>query len=707
MPKPIFKYILVVCTLFFSLSGWGQTTTIQEDIERKISLSPYIGVAIFPTSINYNDLGIPKNLFGGFTPAPMVGCGVYYKLKKRIYVGADGSFYITGRQPLNNMNVIGVGVFGKLNILNPNKRFSPYIIAGFNLSFVNFGQNEVVVDFIPSDSSAIGDGTKATKITNQNNKINLIMAPMFGPMGGVGFDVKITKRISLFAQATLHTNFGTNALVQKNFPDNNSVLQYVAIKGGINIKLYKKMKFDIDSEAVRVPDLIAEIAPLEDQEQQAQMLSREANFAVNLREGLKHNLQIGTQSGEINIDVDTDTTKSPCPIMAVLYDQFGNKVAEQKPDKNGKVNFKGLDKGVFNVEFEVQPPCKDAEFAYRVTDPDADVQKQYNSEKPVDSLAYNVEGFIDFKDQNAVKENVQVMLVDQGDKKIKAKMMTTSDGGFSFKNLAPGNYRVVYEVSNPKIQSKISYNIKTNGDSLVKRVDFPYNEIKKDKEGSRLMAGKIQMGDPSVAAYKVNLDLVDKYNRVLDKSIPNQDGSFQFIDKKSDENEIIFDITDKKLADKPLEIKTVSYESKVEEAKKQEAAATKASKIIEASPVAVAPKVQGGTKEMEMYKLYNRDGKEMAIEGFGYQVGAFRNMANVAQLMDKLKTEGFEVFVQSVMSNDVNTRFKSSQNYKFNRVIVFGTNEQQRADQVRTKLVEEGYTIIVKEHFKPASGGKE
>jgi cell division septation protein DedD len=703
MPRPIFKYILLVCSMAFSLVSWGQTTTIEEDIERKISLSPYVGVSFFPTNINYNDLGAPKNLFGGFSPAPMAGITAYYKYNRRIFFGVDGNFFITERQPLLKMNVIGLSIFGKINIVNPKKRLSPYIIAGLNVSFMNFRRNELITDYIPKDSAVAGDHIKATKIEYLNNKTELIMAPMFGPLVGVGLDVKITRRITAFVQATLHTNFGTNSLVKKNFPENESVLQYVAIRGGINIKLYKRMKFNIDSQAVKVPDLIAELSAPEDQDAQSQMLSREANFAVNLKEGLKHNVQIGTQNGEINMEVDQDTSKYPCPMLAVLYDQFGNKVAEQVVEKGGKVNFKGLDKGVFNVTLEMQPPCKEAEFSYKVTDPDAEVQKQFNSEKPVDSLAYNVEGFIDFKDQNASKENIQVMLVDQGDKKIKAKMVTRSDGSFAFKNLTPGNYRVVYEVGNPKIQSKIAYDIKTNGDSLVKKVDFPFNEIKKEKEGSRLMAGKLQMGDPSIAAYKVNLDLVDKYNRVVDKSVPNQDGSFEFIDKKSDENEIIYDLSDKKLADKSIEIKTVTYGSKVEEAKKQEAAAAK---VAEAATNPTALKVPEGPNEMEMYKLYGRDGKEMAVEGFGFQVGAFRNMANVTQLMDKLKTEGFEVFVQAVMSNDVNTRFKSSQNYKFNRVIVFATNEQQKSDMVRSKLLDEGYTIIVKEHFKPGADSK-
>ncbi|MDX2189814.1 MAG: SdrD B-like domain-containing protein [Bacteroidota bacterium] len=682
------------------------TTSISEDIERKVSLSPYVGVSIFPASVSFNEFNQPKNVFGGFQPAPYFGLMAYYKLKKRFYVGLDGNWFITSRPPLHSMNVLGLGLFGKLNFLNNKKRINPYLIAGVNVSFVNYSQNESNVNSSPKTDSTFGSGIKAEAIQQDFRNLNLVMAPMFGPLFGLGTDIKLSRRFSIFFQGTVHTHFGNNPLIKKYFDGDNSVLQYLAIRGGLNIKLYKRMKFDIDSAAIRVPDLIVMLEPPEiGGEAQQQMLNREANFAVNIREGLKHNVQINTNSGEINIEIDQDTSKNPCPVLAVLYDQFGNKVATQKPGPDGKVHFGDLEKGVFNVAFELQPPCKEADFSYAINDPDAEIKSQTNVEYAVnDSLNYVIEGMVDFKDPNASKENVTVMLVDQKDKKIKSRMLTKSDGGFAFKNLTPGNYKVVYEVPNPNLQTRIAYDVKTNNDSLVKKVSFPFNEAKKSSEGTRLMQGKLTLSDPKVAAYKVNLDLIDKYNRVIDKSIPNKDGSFEFIDSKTGENEIIYDVTDKKIEENaPVAVQNMTYVPKVEEAKKleleQRKMATMSTSALEAPKILIPEK-------MQMYKLYDTEGKELSQEGFGFQVGAFRNMANVQGLMDKLKSEGFSVFVQSVMSNDVNSRFKSSQNYRFNRVIVFGTNEENKANEVRKKLVDEGYTIIVKEHFSTKTDEK-
>ena len=701
MLKSSVKCVLLVCILiFYSHHARAQKriTTIEEDIERKISLRPFVGLAVFPNTISYNDIGAPLNLFEGFTPAPMFGISAYYKLKKRITIGAEGNFLLTQR-PLNTMNAAGVGLNLKFNFLNPKRRVNPYILAGLNVSFINLNRKDQSLIFYPADTGAVISGFNAREVRQNYNQLDLTMAPMIGPVAGAGIDIRISRKISVFVQGNINTHFGTNALIKSVFPENQSVLQYISFRGGINIKLFRKMKFDIDSEAVKVPDMIVQLLAPEDQEQQQQMLGREANFEINIREGLRHNVQISTSNGEINIDMDRDTTKSPCPVKAILYDEFGNKVAEQIPGPDGKVNFGNLGKGVFNVAFEVQPPCKESAFSYNVTDPNSVIQKQHNSEYALskDSLSYNIDGFVDFKDPNSSKENVQVMLVDQNNKKIKAKQVTKSDGGFAFKNLAPGNYKVVYDVGNPNVQSKIAYDVKTNSDSLVKKVDFPFNEVKSvNKEGSRLMAGKIEMTDPSVAAYKVNLDLVDKYNRVIDKSVPSKDGTFEFIDKQSDQNDIVYDLQDKKLQNEAVSVKAMTYTPKVEEAKKIEA---KQAAAIATS--GLKPEL-AKADEMEMYKLYNREGKAVNVEGFGYQVGAFRNMLNVNQLMDRLRASGYEVYVQAVWSNDINSRFKSSQNYKFHRVIVYGSNEDLKANQVRTKLLEEGHTIIVKEHFKPS-----
>ncbi|TAF74852.1 MAG: hypothetical protein EAZ53_07275 [Bacteroidetes bacterium] len=675
----------------------------QEKVERKLSINPYLGLVIFPPSalLANNDIFTQqKNLFQDFKPGPMIGCAAYLKLKKRILVGADGSFFASSRE-LNSMNTFNLSLIAKITMLNSSKsRFSPFLILGVNSSFVNYNQKSTTItetDTLILNQNFGGNGIQVTQVAQNFGDPNLRMAPMIGPIAGVGLDIKISRKISLFTQATLQTTMVNALNIQQYFEKyENNPLGLLAFKAGITVRLFKKMKFETDSDAVRVPDPIIALSPPDDDVQPAQMLSREASFAVNIREGTKHNVQVTAQNGEINIDMDRDTSTSPCPVLAVLYDEFGNKIATQKPDKEGKVNFKGLENGNFNVAFELQPPCKEADFTYKVNE--GKIKGQHNSTYDVskDSLTYNVEGFLEFKDKNAVKENVTVMLVDKNSKTIKSRQSTKSNGSFAFTNIKPGNYKVVYDVGNPKIQSRMEYEIRTNRDSLVNRVDFPFNELKsKSSEGTRLMAGKLELSDRTIAAYKVNLDLVDKYNRVIDRSIPNKDGTFEFIDKASEKNDIIYEMTDKKMEKNDTLVKSVSYEPKTEFARKM--AEKKATE--DASASVTKPVYSGAAKPMEVNSIYDLDGNSKTIVGFAFQVGSFRNLAYVQQMMAKMKNQGYEVYVQPVESGGSASRFKTSQSYVFNRVIVFGSPELDAADVVKNKLIKDGYEIIVKEKF--------
>lgn len=709
--KQNFSFLFILCLFFKFERIYAQGSIVfSEKVERKVSFSPYGGVAFFQSNINLNNniFSLQKNIFQGFAPAPMLGCMVQYKLKKRILLGLDGSFFITSRS-ISAMNGIGLAATAKITLLNSSKsRFSPFIIVGIGTTLLNYRQNEDFLTEYDSETTKLnetygGEGVSVSQIDQKFEKIALTMVPMIGPQGGAGIDIKLNKKISFFLQGTIHTTFGNNKLFQNYFEQNgNNPLNYVALKAGITVRLFKKMKFEVDSEAVRVPDLIVALSPYEDDFQPAQMLSREANFAVNIREGVKHNVQVVPQNGEINIDIDQDTTANPCPILAVLYDQFGQKIAAVRPDKNGKVNFKGLEQANFNVAFEVQPPCKEAEFAYSVND--AKVTRQHNSTYAIhkDSLAYNIDGFIEFKNPNLNKENVQIMLVDEKDKKVAARQSSKSNGNFAFTNLKPGNYKVIYDVGNPKVQSRMAYEIKTNNDSLINKVNFAYNELKdKSKEATRLMAGKLELANPTFAAYKVNLELVDKYNRVIDHSIPNKDGTFEFIDRLSDHNDIIYNVSDKKLEKKELEVKSIVYEPKSELSKKNvEMAAVNSDKkedIITSKPLYSG----SGESKLKANTFYDSQGNESTIAGYGFQIGSFRNVDFVKQIMNKLKRQGYEVYMQPIETGGSNSRFKTSQSYVFNRVIVFGTADVDVANAIKDRLINDNYEIIVKEKYTP------
>lgn len=710
----IFRLAGVIILVLTALLRLSAQQIITEKIERKISLSPFAGVAFFPQNVNINDLGLPQNLFSGYAPAPAIGVTGWYKYKKRTFLGTEANMLITARD-INSLNAIGISALAKLNLMPPKYKFTPYVVAGFNVSFINLNQPKQIKEYFPEeeDSLIIGEGIKPQKIEYKYNKLNLMMTPLAGPVGGAGFEFKVSRKVSVYAQGMVQTSFGKNYLIQSTFPENQSVFQYLSVRGGANIKLYKRMKFEIDTNAVRIPDPIALLYPEELNAEAQQMLSREGNFSVNLREGLRHTLQVSIKGSEINILMDNED--GPCKTLAILYDQFGNKIASALPDETGNVNFINLEKGVYNVAFEVQPPCPHTtSLSYKINDPGIDIASQFAEEytPQTDSLAYNIDGFVDFKDTPLPPDGITVMLVDQETKMVIAKQQTTPKGEFSFKSLNPGDYKVVYEVGNPKTQSRMAYKVEDTKKKIIKQENFPFNPFSlQNKEGTRLMGGQIALNDPGIAAYKVNLNLVDKYNRVVDHSIPNEDGTFEFIDRKSDKNEIIYELGDKKVEKEVLAalekgqkpaplVRSISYDTKV-------ANAEEGQKIISSTQSMLAEKALAATveakAEMEMYKYYNSEGDESTVTGFGFQVGAFRSLENVKNMVDKLESKGFDAYIQVVMSGDISGRFKTTTNYKLHRIIVYGSGDELTANEIRHKLESEGYPIIVKERFKPAN----
>lgn len=707
--KIFFYFFGIIISLPF-LSDAQQT--IEEKIERKVSISPYLGVGFFPNNINVNKLGVPQNLFSGYSPAPTIGITGWYKWKKRVSLGLDGSFMNTTR-PTNDLQVIGLGIFAKFNIISTKKNFSPYLIGGINASFINIDQPRQTRSYFPSasDSAVVGSGISTEKIDYNYNQLNLYMAPLLGPILGIGFDVKISRKISFFAQGMVHSSTFDNPIIQEAYPINQSLLQFANLRVGANIKLFKKMKFEIDTEAVRIPDPIVMLNPNELELERQQMLNREGSFDVNLREGLKHTTKLNVNDGELNIVMDSEG--SPCKTLAVLYDQYGNKLSSAYPDENGHVNFTSLDKGIYNVAFEVQPPCpQSTNLTYKIGGGDEKILAQSNETytPKSDTIAYDIDGFVDFKENLVASEGVTVMLVDNSTKEVKSKQSTTKDGSFSFKNLNPGDYKVVYEVPNSNVQSRIAYNIVDNQAHIIKQENMPFNDLKpKSKDGTRLMTGHLDLSDPK-QAYKVSLDLVDKYNRVVDHSLPNDDGNFEFIDRKNDQNDVIFELSDKnknkgKASGETITrsvdniVKGVTYKPTIEDPDKIKEIMDNANNTI--NKMALGLKPTKATYELEMYKMYNRDGDHTSITGFGFQVGAFRNIENVYHLMDRLKAEGFDAYVQAVMSQDVAGKFKPSSNYKLYRVVVFGSDNEINANTVKNKLQLEGFDIITKEHFKP------
>jgi len=353
-------FISSILFLTFSIQSLAQTY-VNAINQLKVSVYPFIGISVFPDQMNYNALGISKNIFGGYVAAPVIGAAIRYKILPKFFVGFHTSFLFTSRES-NSLNMPKFGLIAKYNIVNPQKHFlSPYILAGINLTFLNIDQSKQVREFYPNDSTAFGEGFKPVRVDYKFNQLQMTMSPIVGPIFGGGVEAKVTAKISLFVQATFESSFGTNEMIMANYPENTSLLNLASIQIGTSIRFFKNVKIQIDTMAVYIPDLISQLSPIAEDNEHIVESSRENDFQINLREGIRKVIPI-QKNGEVNLDLEE--YNSPCEKRVTLFDADGYRKERYDAVHNEQITFKNLKKGIYNVVIELEPPCTKKNISY-------------------------------------------------------------------------------------------------------------------------------------------------------------------------------------------------------------------------------------------------------------------------------------------------------------------------------------------------------
>ncbi len=368
----------IFCSKLFVASG---QTIITEKVERKLSLSPQIGICLLASIARVDRLGLPTNIFTGYGISPTVGIGLWYRVLPKLSVGTELS-YLQAQRNENSLGLFGTGLKLKYNLVSPRKLISPYFTGGVNVWFANISQQKHVRDYYPDDTSGIGRGIRNDRVDYKYNELNIYFAPLLGFSAGAGVDIKVNRKISLFFQASIQGSIATSNIININYPENEFPLQYVSVQGGTHIRLYNKKQFKIDTQAVHIDDHIAMLSPVDEFSEKDILIRKEGKFMVNLHEGMHHAI---TAVVDHELDLDFDT--SPCHRIAKLYDNKQKLIAEAQPDVYGKVNFINLKAGIYKVLISPIPPCEETSFSYQIYGDGIDILSQGNEIKEVDSLS--------------------------------------------------------------------------------------------------------------------------------------------------------------------------------------------------------------------------------------------------------------------------------------------------------------------------------
>ncbi|MFN0047839.1 MAG: collagen binding domain-containing protein, partial [Cytophagales bacterium] len=650
MLKSLTWFLWALFLFFF----WGNDTALAQapiskdqkyikKIDRKITLSPFVGIGYIPAATSINAFGDKDNLFAGFNPLINAGLGAFYPLKvyPRLLFSAELSILFSKRGYYTlNINTLSAGA--KFLFRDKRKKFNPYIAAGLGMPFLLYFQEAHNEDYIPTEKTAIqfGEALKFEKRIPEKT----ILLPLFAPYVALGAQYRIDKKYSVFLQAGANPVFGSQAGLKEVSPVHNAALTYFTARGGVNIQLMKPKPPYIDTAMIPIPDDLIALAVPEEYSKRG-MLVLEGVFDLQLREGLKHNVRLEVGEHELIVE---EQVQDPCKVTCYLYNQNGDIISRAESNPEGKIVFSDLNKGIYDLSFVLEKPCTSANFKYKFPDPSVHPLLQYNEDGTInDSITYYIEGKVSTPDTGSFSfvykssplflASTNKMLNDNFDvavyladstKMLIAKFEPGKNESFHFKKLPTKNYEIIYKVPDAELKTGVDYTFYDNYKVANKRVTFVdvkdstmqiiteenrfYEKLKYN------LKGKVTLKDTLNKLADVTLYLVNEKKKILFVKKPEKDGSFLFKNLRSKvKYEVFYELENK--------IGKISINHKEEEL-----VPLPKSNLDDVDVVGrrrrLVPDLQGGDEDHLV--SYNVKGSLVNPKGYGVYVGAFENIMN-------------------------------------------------------------------------------
>ena len=127
----------------------------------------------------------------------------------------------------------------KYNIIQKDKPFSPYLIAGFTVGSVHITQkenSETQTEFEDLGSAEL----TMEAVSKRNPELTFTMFPSLGIVGGLGLDYTYKQTIGLNIALMYSTsNIHNNGFMKEYFPDNESQFNFMYLQAGIKLAFLK------------------------------------------------------------------------------------------------------------------------------------------------------------------------------------------------------------------------------------------------------------------------------------------------------------------------------------------------------------------------------------------------------------------------------------------------------------------------------------
>jgi hypothetical protein len=441
------------------------------------------------------------------------------------------------------------------------------------------------------------------------------------------------------------------------------------------------------------------------------LLSRDGNFSVLLREGFQHEIMLSTTAENIMGTVNLSDPK--CRIRIYLKDLKDSVISYIDTLAQGNTfNFVDIAPGQYKLQFvRMDDKCAETEFDYSFTGTTPYVNKQSNTDEPEDTTpVYSVVGKVLSEKKSGVQKGTIVKLIGS-DGHVETSVPVDSKGEYSFNKLNDPNYRVFYE--DPTDKAKLSYSIKDRKSKELKNVQ--YGAGKKLGSGKIVVKGKVATTKAEDAS-KITVMLIDSSGKIRKKMPLSPDGSFNFSGLAANKYKVVYESTDPflrgtlkyRVEDPDLkitkltlpdmrataEVRDTIHVTKQEVVEVVNDSATRNDKKIVPRKKMEYPPV--AYKNFKSNTTYTIDGYEVKPTGYGLQLASFFVYTNLDGFCKKLREKGVKnVFIQVVIKDKTNPQAGF-----IYRVMIEDTEDKDKILKQIPTYIDKGYDPVLRRHLQ-------
>jgi hypothetical protein len=786
------RYIVTFVFILISL------LEVKSQDKRKISFNLMAGPVFFPKSEKVPTYGmLPGNIFGAYSLSGMAGVGLNYRLSEKAALFENLTFLHTSKKN-NSLSASAFKTGIKYQFLD--KKISPFVFGSIDLSLLFLNRKENSTDYyLDSTTNTIGQGYGGTKITYNEERLKLSFVPILGASAGAGINFKISNKTHFFLAYNYNTSFASRShIIKKNFFNNKSDLTYHSVNAGLTIYLFKKTKqllaslgkdawegdktvsvrgtvvyhknkksnnkvvpvqltnekdstlkmvpsdkegtfmlkdltcndykfmlekrnrkiknADLevihDHRKVKVADEFLSLDMFDDFESE-NLISREGNFSVVLREGFQHEVDLSVTGMSISGKLNNVVPDTSCnEIEVLLYDQKDSLIKGVPASKDCSFNVNDVIPGQYKMVFRNGKDKGKISFDYQFTEAVPVVTRQVNDVAP--KVTYFINGKVYIEDSlNAQK--IDLHLVDKLNKVLQ-KTSLIPPGEFAFNELSSGEYQINYELTDKKAKGKIQYLIQADNSAFKKEFIYYFGKTIQDTVSKYSGKGQLR-NNLSKSMEGTDVYLMDLDHNVIEKTKADKDGYFHFPKLPSKDYKITYALEDTSLkADfkyaiidentklpvsdvitdevfySATAVRKVSVENKV---KIGIAKVKKDQKVISGTPMVNKPETnQVEYSSFKTHQTYSINGDSIRLTGFGVQVGSFKQIANLKKNISYLKEKGYtDIYIQVV------TLAFGGKEEKLYRVVLGVYEDLNELREREQALKKAGYTTTFRKHI--------